>query len=579
MFEFIQPLSLLAGSWLSFFLLFSGLGLALMRILRLRILSGWRWLDCFWLGWALTLLILQLWHVAFPVDDLILLVMAAVAAWSLWSARRDLQAQLRTLRRERAFLLLFGALTLFFASRAIEMPTAYDTGWRDMQAVMWIDRYPIVPGLANLYSSLAYNHSSYLYNALIENALLQGRSLHIGTGLLLLAYLAQAIGAALALWRGRAAGLRWSHVFAMLTIPYVLYFTVARGGLSHFLTDTVVDLLGFLTLIYLLDFAQEWRAGCRDGWLLLRLAVIVCAGLSVKQTYIVFGLACALAAAVIWLRRGGLAAGRRKAARLCGSLALLAAAFVVPWMARGLITSGYIAYPLSIGRVELDWTLPASQIEARQRALATNTRQRHSHPEQVLSSWDWLGPWLARLGGQGFYFVLPMAISAVSLLILAVGRLRMRHAPSGLGLWILLPTLGMLVFWFFSFPNPKYANYLFWSLAALSALLAALEWRRLGLAWSYTVLAICLVYLVVAMLRGGILPLPAGPVDGFYYRVPPLMEIYETDSGLQLTVPRGAGQCWALPLPCTPHPKPGITARAPGDLGAGFGQVSSSGRG
>ncbi len=584
MLDLIQPLGLITGSWLCLFLLFSGLGIALMRALRLPVSSGWRWLDCFWLGWALSLLILQIWHFAFPVGDLILLIFAAIACWSLWDAQLTLKPVLQRLRGNRSFLVLFGSLTLWFASRAIEMPAAYDTGFRDMQAVQWIETYAIVPGLGNLFSSLAYNHSTYLYNALIDFGFLMGRSLHIATGLLLLVYLAYALRSALALWRDRGDGIRWSRFFAMLTIPYILYFTVARGGVSHFLTDTVVDLLGFLTLIYLLDFAQDWRSGRTEDYLILRLAVIICVGFTVKQTYIVFGLACATLVAVVWLRRGGLRAGMHKTARLTGGLTLLAVAFISPWMARGVLTSGYIAYPLSIGRVEVGWALPSDQIEARQRALASNTRQRYSEPALVLASWDWLGPWLEQLAGQSFYFALPAVISALSLVLAAGGRFRKRRAPaSSLGLWILLPALCTLGFWFFSFPNPKYANYLFWSFAALSALLATLAWGALSLhrrlAGSYAVVAICLAYIVVVIVRSGAFPLPAGPVDGFYYRVPPVMDIYETDSGLLLNVPRAAGQCWSLPLPCTPHPRPEIYARSPGDLGAGFGYMQAAEQG
>ena len=512
MLDLIQPLGLLTGSWLCFYLLFCGLGLALRRALRQPPPSGARWFDCFWMGWALSLLILQFWHFAFPVNDLILLLLAAVAAWSLWDAQPALKSQMRRLRRERLFLALFAVATLYFASRAIEMPAAYDTGYRDLQAVQWIDRYAIVPGLGNLFSSFAYNHSSYLYNALIESGLLLGRSIHISTGLLLLAYLAFALHGALALWRDRGGDLRWSRVFAALTIPYILHYTVARGGISHFLTDTVVDLLGFLTIVYLLDFAQDWRSGRGDSYPILRLAVIICAGCTVKQTYIVFGLACASLAAIIWLRRGGLAAGRRSATRLLGALLLLAVAFVGPWLARGVINSGYPAYPLSIGRVALDWALPYDDIAARQRALASNTRQRHSDPAQVLASWDWLGPWLGRLAAQRFTFALPALLTAVSVALAASGRLRGRSVPAGLGWWILLPPLLMLGFWFFSFPNPKYASYLFWTVAALTALLAALAWQDLALPWRlagpYAALALCLAYLALMIARSGAYPCP-----------------------------------------------------------------------
>ncbi len=579
----IQPLGLIIASWLWLFLLFCGLGKAVLGALRAHASPGRQWLDSFWLGWALVLLVLQLWHFAFPVNDLIMLLLAAGASLSLWRARDELKALVSRLWRDKAFLLLFGGLALWFASRSIELPAAFDTGYRDIQAVMWIDAYAIVPGLGNLFASLAYNHPSYLYNALLDFGAFSGRSVYIASGLLLLAYLVHALQAGLQLWRNRSHNvLRWSGVFAMLTIPYVVQYTGGRGGITHFLTDTVVDLLGFLTIIYWLDFLQDWQPRANRDYLLLRLAVIVAVGIVVKQTYIICGLAIAALTALIWLRRGGMAASRWHAVRLACGLCLLAAAFVLPWMARGVITSGYIAYPLSIGRVELDWTIPADQIKARQLLLATNTRQRGLDPAEVLGSWDWFAPWLRQLADNFFHAALPAAISTIALLLLAAGKLRNRSASKpGLGVWALLPLLIMLAFWFVSFPNPKYARWLFWSFAALSVLLAMLEWRQVSLqrrlVVAFAVCAICLAYTAYVIVRLGNFPLPAGPADGFYMREQPQIRIFETESGLQLNVPRYRGQCWDLPLPCTNTPDSRVYARVPGDLGAGFAYAAEDG--
>lgn len=579
----IQPLGLIIASWFWLFLLFCGLGVAVLGALRVSAAYGRRWLDSFWLGWALVLLILQLWHIAFPVNDNIMLLLAAGAALSLWHSRFALGALVSRLRQDKPFLLLFGGLALWFASRSIELPAAFDTGYRDIQAVMWIDAYPIVPGLGNLFASLAYNHPTYLYNALLDFGLFSGRSVYIASGLLLLAYLALALQAGLRLWRNRHhSEIRWSCLFAMLTIPYIVQYTGGRSGITHFLTDTVVDLLGFLTIIYWLDFLQDWQPRTNRDYLLLRLAVIVAVGSIVKHTYIVFGLAIAAQTALIWLRRGGLTVSKRQVARLAGGLCLLAAAVALPWMARGVITSGYIAYPFSIGRVELDWTIPAQQIETRQRLLATNTRQRGSDPEAVLGSWDWLAPWLSRLADNFFHVTLPATISTIALLLLAVGRLSNRSASKpALGMWALLPLLIMLVFWFVSFPNPKYARWLFWSFAALCVLLAALEWRQIPpqrrVLGAFAVCAICLAYTAYVIVRLGNFPLPAGPADGFYIREQPQARIFETASGLQLTVPRYIGQCWDLPLPCTNTPDPRVYARVPGDLSAGFAYATEGG--
>ncbi len=579
----IQPLGLIIVSWLWLYLLFCGLGMAVLGALRVDVVHGRQWLDSFWLGWALVLLLLQLWHFAFPVNDIIMLLVAAGAALSMWRARFVLRTLLSRLWQDKAFMLLFGACVLWFASRSIELPAAFDTGYRDIQAVMWIDAYSIVPGLGNLFASLAYNHPTYLYNALLDFGMFSGRSVYIANGLLLLAYLALALQAGLQLWRNRHHSMmRWSCIFAMLTIPYIVQYTGGRSGITHFLTDTVVDLLGFLTVIYWLDFLQDWQPSANRDYLLFRLAVIVAVGSIVKHTYIVFGLAIVALTAFIWLRRGGLAVSKRQAASLAGGLCLLAAAFALPWMARGVVTSGYIAYPFAVGRVEMDWTIPAYQIEARQRLLATNTRQRGSDPEDVLGSWDWLAPWLSRLADNFFHAALPAMISTIALLLLAAGKLGNRSgSKSALGMWALSPLLIMLAFWFVSFPNPKYARWLFWSFAALCVLLAALEWRQISLQrrllGAFAVCAIGLLYTAYVIVRLGNFPLPAGPSDGFYIREQPQIRIFETESGLQLNVPHYDGQCWDLPLPCTNTPNTRVYARVPGDLGAGFAYAAEDG--
>ena len=66
MLELIPPMSQVLLSWLLLFLLFTGLGMMAQKLLGRRFASGWEWPDKFWLGWALTLVILQIWHLPFP---------------------------------------------------------------------------------------------------------------------------------------------------------------------------------------------------------------------------------------------------------------------------------------------------------------------------------------------------------------------------------------------------------------------------------------------------------------------------------------------------------------------------------
>jgi len=562
-------------SWLLYFLLFSGLGIAVQRCMRRRPDNGWRWLEAFWLGWALTLGLLQLWHFAFPVDERALLLLAAVAAVMLAAEFRQLAANLRALRRDKVFLLAYGLVALWLANRSLGMPIAFDTGLRDMQAVMWIDSYPIVPGLGNLYSSLAYNHSTYLYDALLDAFYWSEGSVFIATGLLIMAYLAYAIKAARrTLSLQHASSLRWSQLFALVTIPYILSYSSSSGGIVHFLTDTVVDLLAFVTLIYALDLLQYWQPCRRQGYYLARLFFLIVAGMTVKQTFLLFGTVLGACICLAWMLRGGHRHVRSLAQPL--ALAVLCLAFLLPWMARGVMTSGYVAYPQSFGRVELDWTLAADAVRHRQHVLSRNTRSP-TNVKSLPDTLNWLQPWLDRLLGNTFQQALPLGIAAASLLLVAIGRAALPGAERGrhLGLWVLTPILLYLVLWFLSFPNIKYARFAFWSLAALACLLTLHTWSTV--AWRWPVLLLrclllaCCAFIVYSILRQGSFPLAAGPADGFRPHWEVGYDEVRTATGLVVHVPHaGNNQCWRVPLPCTAYFNPQLEARQPGDLRHGF---------
>ncbi len=567
-------------SWLLLFLLFGGLGLALLRLLGRGFAIEVTWFDSFWLGWAMTLAALQLWHLQFAVDDRALFLLAIVAVVGFYPQRQRAIAALLNLKRNRAFLLLLLASLLWMSNRAIDMPDEFDTGFRDIQAVMWMDSYPIVPGLNNLFSSLAYNHSVYLYQALLDTSIWSGRSYHIATGLLLAVMLAYSLRAALQLYRCRAEDqARWSGIFATLIMPFLLLSAIGRGSISHFLTDFPVDLLAVLTLIWLLDFLQDAALEARAAsYQVLRLAILILAGFTIKQSFWVWGLSIAGFVIVVWYIRAGGWTQLGSSINMVPLVLVFALLFAGPWMLRGVLTSGYIAYPHSFGRVNVDWAEAPELIAHRQRQLATNTRRRYSDPDIVFASWAWVGPWFDSIRGNVKDFALPATLTAAGLLLYGLGRARWPASAKrpGLRLWVFVPLLIMLAFWFFSLPSLKYVRYIFWSGAALSWLLAMQSWIRISwrlrVAMIYAVLGISLAYFMFLLVAQRDFLIPAGPGDGFYAHALPPVGVYESASGLKLNMPNShIHQCWQIPLPCTPFPRAGLYARVPGQIQHGFG--------
>jgi hypothetical protein len=582
MVELISPMGLIFVSWLLLFLMFSGLGLFVQRFLNQHITSGTLWLDAFWLGWALSLLILQLWHFVFPVNELILAIFMLIGFLSLVVHRHQLLPIIRRLKQYRVFIVIFSLLILWLSNRAIDMPTAFDTGFRDIQAVMWIDTYPIVPGLNNLFASLAFNQSVYLYDALLDASIWSGRAYHIATGLLLVVFLAHATWSAVQLFHHRdGQGLRWSWILLTLLIPYILFDTIRRGAITHYLTDTPVDLIGFLCVAFVIDFIQFYRVNePPNTYPIVKIAILIVTGFTLKQSFIVFGLGLGVLVFIVWIGRGGFRCGVMGFLRIILLVIIYGLLMCVPWMARGVVTSGYIAYPQSFGRFEVDWAESPKLIAERQEMLATNTRIRYGDSDEVLSSWDWVRPWLRDSISNLFEFSVPVSLSLLLMILYGVGRFRHRteQFELSIGVWVLLPMLVMMVVWFLSAPNIKYIKYILWINVAVLAILNLLVWSEIKWQWRiYSVLSVLMIgllyiaYLIVAM-RG--FPLVAGSDNGFYVRPMPPIKIVEIQNGATINTPDShIKQCWDIPLPCTPTARTRIFERVPGDLRHGFGLV------
>lgn len=575
MVDLINPMGLILASWLLLFLLFSGLGLFVLRAIHQPLTTGSQWLDAFWLGWSLALLFLQLWHFVLPVNDIVFGLLLVISIISLTVHRNKIVVIVRRFKHYRWFFVIIGLVVIWLSNRAIDMPVGYDTGFRDIQAVMWIDSYPIVPGLNNLFSSLAFNQSVYLYDALLDVCIWSGRAYHIASGLLLCVFLVSAIWGAVQLYRHREGqGIRWSWIFRMLLIPYVLYESVQSGGTSHFLTDTAVDIVGFVSVGYVLDFLQTYRGN--NAYLIYRVAILILTGFVLKQSFIVFGLCLGVLVVVVWLRRGGL---RFDGMRIVGYVLLYAIALGVPFMARGVVTSGYIAYPQSIGRFDVDWAESPELIRERQEMLATNTRIRYADADETLNSWAWVIPWFESAIKRLFDFVLPIGLSLLLLLCYVVGRVRNRKDKQdySAGLWILIPMLVMIVVWFLSAPNIKYIKYVLWINAAVMMLLALLSWTPIAWRWRvgsvFAVTASAMTYVLYFAIVQQTLFLPAAATeDGLYVRPMPPIKVVVTDSGAEINTPDShIKQCWHIPLPCTPVPHTRIFERVPGDIRHGFG--------
>ncbi len=119
----------IAGWWLVLAGSLLGVGLLLFRLARLGALDSFKLILAFWSGWAAVVALLQIWHLALPVNGLALAFVGALGLTGLvLEARALIGLAAAALRAAPAAVLLCGGLLLWAANRSTGPVQNYDTG-------------------------------------------------------------------------------------------------------------------------------------------------------------------------------------------------------------------------------------------------------------------------------------------------------------------------------------------------------------------------------------------------------------------------------------------------------------------
>lgn len=588
-------LTLLAGTgsilitWVILTAILVGIGLGLRRAFGARRLETSEVFTAFWVGFCSSLMILQIWHLLASVGIAATLILTLLGLAGLGWNRAELGTWVRQVWSGRRFAVMAALLLLAFwlANRATASPTgSYDTGMYHVPVVRWLEAFPIVPGLGNLHGRLAYNNAHLLFAAAIDVGPWAGRVYHLVSGLMFLALTSQVL---LSVFRlTRTQGMARTHaVFeaCLLTLLIAFIMTARMSGLA---TDLVPILLLFLasSLLFRLVTIPPPEPESR-AYLLFATALALVTAVCAKLSAVGFAVpAWLLTVALSWrlLREYPGLRARTLTWTLAASLFL-----AVPWVARGVILSGYPAFPSTALGFPVEWRIvpEAGQVDA----AYIKWTARHYYNKFGGISFDepWFGSWVRHLPDRNLLLVvLPSLLVAVGLAgcLLAYLRRRPGERPVPQAWLLLIPILGALAFWFATAPNPRFGCFIFWIFAALAlAQLHAARGNAAGPAAGRVMVVLALLVgssPITAMIAGYrpdehdrtqvtayriiVLPRPGeafGPID----RGP--IERYLTSSGLELNHPARNNQCWDAPLPCTPYPARNLRLRG-NDLGSGF---------
>lgn len=591
-----EAVALILGSWLVAGAAVVGLGLLLRRLLGVLTISVEGAFAGFWCGYAALLGILQIWHLARPIDGLVFPTVALLATIGFWLERHSATrtfAGKASLPRWAVILALI--YLVWLAKRASGMPISWDSGYYHVPTVRWIESFPIVRGLGNLEFGFGFNTASLLFVALLDHGPLAHQANHVATSLLLAVIGLQVILAAVRLLRTHER--LWpSDLFMLLAAPAFAHLAtdIQFSDVASPTTDAPSAILAIVTIRTLVQLVTDDERDMPRSKQLVFVALLASATMSVKMSaaVLVLGAIClALIACASSIRSSRLA--RLDAARAI----VLAGLLVGPWMVRSTVLTGYPLYPLKFLSVPVDWRVPEETMGRVSTWIQVFGRSYKNVHFDSLDSADlvtprpWVRDWLRSVfkNAKG-EIVLPFALFLVAGLgLILAGRWRERlRSYRWLAACLLAPAAG-LIFWFAFAPAPRFAHASTWSLAIITCVLAiAPHWSGFSTGQLKAVLAIApaLSIALVSMRAVGVYrtadpgrrfdavrPLiwnAPGPDHGLYPYPTARLSTRTLPSGLVVLSPVDDERVWEAPLPSSARPPPGLALREPGSLAGGF---------
>lgn len=214
-------------------------------------------------------------------------------------------------------------------------PQLPDTLYYHIQNIMWNDQYSIVYGLGNLHDRFGFNSNILLIFSTFGYKAMFGQYIYGINALFFALFFIDII----------IYSKRSKPIITVISLSIVLlFFIIYKLHLASASTDFVVNIL----IVYLLIKVLRNHDSIKENTLLFWLIPIF--SITLKLSLIPICLSCVCIAVYLY---------RNRQYKLLISYFILGCIIILPWLARNIIISGYLIYPLTaIDIFDVDWKVP-----------------------------------------------------------------------------------------------------------------------------------------------------------------------------------------------------------------------------
>lgn len=324
-------------------------------------------------GLIATSFIISIWSLFYKVDLLANLAMLALSLIAFIASRKSIAdtwkqywGEVKSASRINWFFFL---VFVFVMAGIAYIPTSHaDDAGAFAPLIRWIQEYKATPGIANLEGRFGYNSTWFQLQALYGFAFLKAGLFNDLNGLLFLLVLLYALQGVEKLLKDKRSFRNFLQAFFFLPL-LPLYFGATDDVFLYsiqFFTCPTYDIpVTFITwLVFLLFLNLKAEEGRSSNSISPYLIVIYIAYLvTVKLNAVPLGiLELFIVGKLLWQKK------YRNVITAC----LTGVGLIIPWMARTVISCGFLLFPYSgLDVLPVDWKLPVTYVRLIENSVMT----------------------------------------------------------------------------------------------------------------------------------------------------------------------------------------------------------------
>ncbi len=439
-------------------------------------------------------------------------------------------------------------ISLIVLENATHAPSNPDTGLYHAQTIHWFEEYRVVPGLGNLHTRLAFNSSWLVLNASLSLAFLGVQSFHLVGAVLFLSsilYFAEGMDA---LIRKRPS---LAIVLKVLFLP--LSFYLFGSEISSPGTDVPVSLITWCILIM---WVEMFEFPSRREMQTVVLILLCIFSITIKLAAFPLLLLAFFAIAEYFIAK------EWKRAIIIGLAGLF---ILLPWMARSVMLSGYLVFPVSqTDFFHVDWKMPRDQVEAARQSIMDFARFRRNKSLSMLGMnvIEWAPIWLGRqTANRKIIYIFAL----FSPLLMVIGRYRYSVITSRKYLILYFTCMAGVLFWFLTAPDIRFGYGFLIGICLVSISPFLMDIFKLDKNLKLVPFIVFFVLLVLH-LNTLIASFEPSTIDQRWLLPADYLPSKTSVCGISngsVYCQREGSQCQYLAFPCIPKPRPSIEMRGP----------------